>query len=81
MRNDHIPSISTMPLNIFPDYRSNAGVYLKTDRRQIKPSINLQSSCMILRAVLECAHICTCINCLRNNMAGCFPDFSAFCKC
>ena len=29
--------------------------------------------CMIFLVVLECVHI----YCLRVNMAGCFPDFSA----
>ena len=49
-------------------------VYLKADRRPKSPPVSV-----ILSAILKCVHIN--INCMKVNMAGCFPDFSAYCKC
>ena len=50
------------------------GVYLKAGSQRILPLITV-----ILPAVQECVHMH--IYCLRVNLADCFPEYSACCKC
>ena len=50
------------------------GVHFQADRRRKSPPVTIISS-----AILKCVHMH--MFCLKVNMAVCFPDFSACCKC